>query len=51
MMPGSSPLSVECWDYDMIFSDEIIGTTKIDLEDRYFCLEWNSLEIKPIEYR
>lgn len=50
-MPGSSPLTIQVWDYDMIFGDEVVGTTKVDLEDRYFSLEWNSLQIKPIEYR
>jgi len=29
----------------------LIGKTVVDLEDRYFSLEWQSLEHKPIEYR
>jgi len=29
----------------------LIGTTIIDLEDRYFTMEWQSLNDKPIEYR
>jgi hypothetical protein len=49
--PGSSPLKIEVWDYDMIFGDEIIGTTYIDLEDRYFSLDWVAIKDKPIEYR
>ena len=49
--PDSSPLEVAVWDYDMIFGDELVGTTSIDLEDRYFSVEWNSLPNKPIEYR
>ena len=35
----------------MIFGDDLIGKTVIDLEDRYFSLEWQSLNNKPIEYR
>lgn len=35
----------------MIFGDDLIGKTSIDLEDRYFTLEWQSLEHKPIEFR
>jgi hypothetical protein len=49
--PGSSPLQVDVWDYDEIFGDDLIGTTLVDLEDRYFSMEWNALEAKPIEYR
>jgi hypothetical protein len=38
--PGSTPLKIEVWDYDMIFGDDLIGTTYVDLEDRYFNIEW-----------
>ena len=38
--PGCSPLQVDVWDYDDIFGDDLIGTTNVDLEDRYFSLEW-----------
>jgi hypothetical protein len=38
-------------DYDPLFTDDIIGTTKIDLEDRFFSPEWQSVKEKPIEYR
>jgi len=51
LFPGTSPLSIEAWDYDAIFGDELIGKTIVDLEDRYFSLEWQSLAEKPIEYR
>jgi hypothetical protein len=44
-------MKIQIWDYDAIFGDELIGTTLIDLEDRFFSIEWNSLEEKPIEYR
>merc|ERR1712100_765140 len=51
VFPGCSPLKISVWDWDLIFGDEIIGTTIVDLEDRYFNVEWNCLENKPIEYR
>ena len=38
-------------DYDDIFGDDLIGKTSIDLEDRFFSPEWQSIKNKPIEYR
>jgi Ca2+-dependent lipid-binding protein len=38
--PGCSPLKIDVFDYDDIFTDDLIGTTIVDLEDRYFSLEW-----------
>ena len=38
-------------DYDDLFGDDSIGTTSIDLEDRFFSAEWQSLKNKPIECR
>lgn len=49
--PGSPVISIEAYDYDMFFGDELIGTTKLDLDDRFFNKEWSSIEQKPIEYR
>ena len=51
VFPGSTPLTIEVWDYDMIFGDELVGSTDVDLEDRFFSIEWQSLSDKPIEYR
>ena len=50
-LPGESILKIQLWDYDGILPDDKIGTTKIDLEDRYFSYQWNKLEDKPIETR
>ena len=49
--PGCSPLQLDIFDYDTIFGDDLIGTTIVDLEDRYFSMEWNALREKPIEFR
>lgn len=49
--PGSSPIRIEVYDWDEIFGDDLIGTTIIDLEDRYFSMEWQALEEKPVEFR
>ena len=35
-LPGKSTLKIQAWDYNSITSDTKIGTTKIDLEDRFF---------------
>ena len=51
MFPGDSTLRIEVWDYNPIFRDELIGSTSIDLEDRYFNSEWQQLKFKPIEIR
>ena len=41
--PGTSSLNVEVYDYDVIGSDDLIGSTVIDLEDRWFSDTWNEL--------
>jgi len=51
IFPGCSPLTIDCMDYDTLFGDELIGTTVVDLEDRYFSIEWSTLREKPIEFR
>ena len=50
-LPGSSKLRIQVVDYDKFFSDELIGETSIDIEDRYFDNRWQALENKPIEVR
>lgn len=51
VFPGCAPLNIGVYDYDDLFGDDLIGETKIDLEDRFFCAEWQALKDKPIEYR
>ena len=49
--PGCPMLEIRGMDHDFLFGDELIGNTVIDLEDRYFLPEWNSIKDKPVEYR
>lgn len=49
--PGCPPLVIDAMDYDDLFGDDLIGTTVVDLEDRYFMVEWNAIVNKPIETR
>jgi hypothetical protein len=39
------------WDEDSLFGDDIIGETVIDLDDRYFQIQWRTLQEKPVEVR
>ena len=50
-LPGASLLKIELWDHDEVFSDELIGRTIIDLEDRFFSNKWQRIPNKPIETR
>lgn len=38
--PGCPLLNLAVYDYDDLFGDDLIGETKIDLEDRFFSPEW-----------
>jgi Ca2+-dependent lipid-binding protein len=40
VFPGCPPLIIDVVDFDDLFGDDSIGTTTIDLEDRYFSPEW-----------
>jgi hypothetical protein len=44
-------LKIESYDYDAFFGDDLIGTTTIDLDDRFYNKEWMAIEHKPVEYR
>eukprot|EP00358_Blepharisma_japonicum_P000350 CAMPEP_0202954358 /NCGR_PEP_ID=MMETSP1395-20130829/50744_1 /ASSEMBLY_ACC=CAM_ASM_000871 /TAXON_ID=5961 /ORGANISM="Blepharisma japonicum, Strain Stock R1072" /LENGTH=564 /DNA_ID=CAMNT_0049669833 /DNA_START=548 /DNA_END=2243 /DNA_ORIENTATION=- len=50
-LPGASLLKIQVWDHNDVFSDEKIGETHIDLEDRFFSSKWKRLPEKPIETR
>ena len=50
-LPGSSKLRIQVMDYNKVFSDDLIGETSIDIEDRYFDNRWQALINKPIEVR
>lgn len=51
VFPGCAPMQIEIMDYDDLFGDDLIGSTDVDLEDRYFQAEWRALKNKPVEYR
>lgn len=50
-LPGAPMLEIEAYDHDGFFGDELIGSTKIDLDDRYYSLTWQSMDDSPIEFR
>ncbi|CAG9332379.1 unnamed protein product [Blepharisma stoltei] len=50
-LPGASRIKIQVWDKDNVLKDDKIGTTIIDLEDRYFSTKWRNLKEKPIETR
>lgn len=45
------PMYVEVWDRSLLLSDDLIGRTRIDLENRLFCQDWLDEGAKPIEQR
>jgi hypothetical protein len=49
-IPGASLLNVSVYDYDGI-ADDLIGSTIIDIEDRWFSRNWRNLKKKPVEWR
>jgi len=49
--PGAPLIYIEAYDYDDFFGDDLIGISKLDLDDRFFNKEWCALETKPVEYR
>jgi len=49
--PGCPMLFIDAMDFDLLFSDDLIGSTRVDLEDRYFLPEWRALQDKTVEYR
>ena len=49
--PGAPKLVIKAYDYDDLFGDDLIGKTSIDLDDRFFCPDWQQIEDKPVEFR
>ena len=49
--PGAPPLVIEAYDYDLLFGDDLIGKTSVDLDDRFFNPKWQAIDEKPIETR
>eukprot|EP00743_Colponemidia_sp_Colp-15_P011268 GILK01012542.1.p1 GENE.GILK01012542.1~~GILK01012542.1.p1 ORF type:complete len:1447 (-),score=299.86 GILK01012542.1:238-4578(-) len=50
-IPGAATLDIEVWDHDQGDFDDLIGCTKIDLEDRWFDKRWHDYAQKPVEHR
>ena len=44
-------MQIQVWDHDDIVSDDMIGETIIDLENRYFSNKWRKIKNPPIETR
>ena len=42
-IPGNTTLDIKCKDWDFIGTDDLIGRTVIDLEDRWFDKKWKEL--------
>lgn len=43
-LPGASDLEIQVWDKGTVGNDELIGSTKIDLEDRWFNPKWQEMK-------
>lgn len=39
-LPGAATLDIQCWDDDGFSFPDFIGSTMIDVEDRYFSKDW-----------
>ncbi len=50
-IPSRFNLEVGVMDWDRLGADDLVGMSKIDLENRFFSNEWKSMKFKPIEYR
>lgn len=50
-MPGASNLKIQLWDNDLLNTDDLIGETIIDVEERFYDERWRSLPNRPIETR
>jgi hypothetical protein len=50
-IPGAANLKVSIFDADRIGARDFVGSTSIDLENRWFNSEWRDMELKPVEMR
>ena len=50
VMPGPAKVEIQVWDWDGI-GDDLIGTTCVDIEDRWYSKEWRDMDKKPVETR
>eukprot|EP00004_Rigifila_ramosa_P003995 TRINITY_DN1437_c1_g3_i2.p1 TRINITY_DN1437_c1_g3~~TRINITY_DN1437_c1_g3_i2.p1 ORF type:complete len:1074 (-),score=257.30 TRINITY_DN1437_c1_g3_i2:75-3296(-) len=50
-LPGPSQLEIGVWDYNILGTNDLIGSTTIDLENRWFSKEWQKFRTKPLERR
>jgi hypothetical protein len=51
MLPGDSEIQISVFDYDAIGSNEMIGSTLIDIENRWLNPSWRAMPNKPMEIR
>ena len=49
--PGCPRIDIIAYDYDDFFGNDIIGLTRLDLDDRFFSEAWQTISNKPVEYR
>lgn len=43
VFPGCPLFTVYAMDHDLLFGDDLIGSTDVDLEDRFFLAEWRAI--------
>jgi hypothetical protein len=49
-LPGPASIRIEIWQ-DILGSDELLGYTEMDMENRFFSKSWLGLRRKPVETR
>ena len=50
-LPGNGDLKISIYDYDKIGLNDLVGSTQIDIENRWFNQEWRAHDLKPAERR
>ena len=50
-IPGDSTLTVDLTDWNPLGINELLGSTSIDVEERWFSEDWQRMTTKPIEHR